>query len=153
MSSAAAKALYTVRYSRIHGRGVFAARTIRKGAEIIEYRGARMSYAEANRRPDSDPSNPYHTFLFELHDGNVIDAGVRGNAARWINHSCDPNCEPFEDDDGRVFICARRAIRAGEELTYDYALAMPGSLTRREREAYACRCGAGACRGTMLDPI
>jgi hypothetical protein len=50
----------------------------------------------------------------------VIDRGRRGNAARWINHSCAPNCSSFEDDDGRVFIEARRAIAAGEELTYDY---------------------------------
>ncbi|MGH8701187.1 MAG: SET domain-containing protein [Burkholderiales bacterium] len=141
---------YAVRYSPIHGRGVFALRTIRKGAAILEYRGERISYTQANRRPDSDPANPFHTFLFELHDGNVIDAGVRGNAARWINHCCDPNCEPFEDDAGRVFICARRTIRSGEELTYDYGLSLPGRPGRRARDAYRCRCGAGGCRGTML---
>jgi SET domain-containing protein len=83
---------YAVRHSPIHGRGVFATRTIRKGADIVEYRGRRISAEEADDLPDSDPRNPYHTFLFELNDGRVIDAGVRGNAARWINHSCDPNC-------------------------------------------------------------
>jgi SET domain-containing protein len=87
--------LYVVRYSLIHGRGVFARRTIRKGARIIEYRGERISLDEAERRPDSDPDNPYHTFLFELDDGRVIDAASRGNAARWINHSCAPNCTPI----------------------------------------------------------
>ena len=141
---------YVVRRSHIHGRGVFAARTIRKGTDIIEYRGERITMKEADRRPDSDPDNPYHTFLFELDDGRVIDADVRGNAARWINHSCAPNCEPYEDDDGRVFIAAKRTIRKGEELAYDYQLNIDGRVTKAMREAYACRCGAPRCRGTML---
>jgi SET domain-containing protein len=141
---------YVVRRSGIHGRGVFAARTIRKGTDIIEYRGERITMKEADRRPDSDPDNPYHTFLFELDDGHVIDAAVRGNAARWINHSCAPNCEPYEDDDGRVFIAAKRTIRKGEELAYDYRLNIDGRVTKAMREAYACRCGAPRCRGTML---
>jgi SET domain-containing protein len=143
---------YVVRRSRIHGRGVFATRTIRKGSDIIEYRGRRISIDEADNLPDSDPDNPFHTFLFELNDGRVIDAGVRGNAARWINHSCQPNCVPYEDDDGRVFIEAKRTIRAGEELSYDYRLNVPGRRTARMLADYACRCGAPRCRGTMLDP-
>ena len=105
---------------------------------------------EAVRRPDSDPDNPFHTFLFELNDGQLIDASVRGNAARWINHSCDPNCEPFEDDDGRVFIEARRTIRKGEELAYDYKLSLGGRITAKIRRDYGCHCGASGCRGTML---
>jgi SET domain-containing protein len=141
---------FKVRKSRIHGRGVFATRTIRKGSHIVEYRGERITMKEADRRPDSDPDNPYHTFLFELDDGHVIDAGVGGNAARWINHSCDPNCEPYEDDDGRIHIAARRTIRAGEELAYDYRLNLPGRITAKVKAAYACRCGARRCRGTML---
>jgi len=141
---------YVVRVSPIHGRGVFATRTIRKGADIIEYRGRRISMEAADDLPDSDPDNPFHTFLFELGDGRVIDAGVRGNAARWINHSCDPNCEPYEDEDCRVFIAARRTIRAGEELAYDYKLNVPGRRTARLVASYACRCGAARCRGTML---
>ena len=80
----------------------------------------------------------------------MIDAGRRGNAARWINHSCAPNCSSFEDDDGRVYIEARRAIAAGEELTYDYRLSIEGRITRRIRESYACRCGARRCRGSLL---
>ena len=142
---------YVVRHSPIHGRGVFARRTIRKGSRIIEYRGERISVDEAESRPDSDPSNPYHTFLFELHDGRVIDAGVRGNAARWINHSCAPNCVPIEDDDARVYIEAKRTIRAGEELSYDYQLSVAGRVTEKMKRGYACRCGARRCRGTMLE--
>jgi len=144
------KRAYIVRNSPIHGRGVFAARTIRKGADIIEYRGRRVSADEADDLPDSDPSNPFHTFLFELNDGRVIDAVRGGNAARWINHSCRPNCEPYEDDECRVYIAAKRTILAGEELSYDYKLNVPGRHTARLLANYACRCGAPRCRGTMV---
>ena len=104
---------YSVRHSAIHGRGVFAARNLRKGACILEYKGQRVSWPEALERPDSDPDNPYHTFFFSLDDGRVIDAAVRGNAARWINHSCAPNCETEEDDDGRV---SGSTHRTGQQL-------------------------------------
>ena len=141
---------YRVRNSAIHGRGVFAARTIRKGNVIVEYRGHRTTWEAVSERPDSDPQNPEHTFIFETSDGKVIDGGRRGNAARWINHSCAPNCKSFEDDEGRVFIEARRTIREGDELTYDYRLSLPGRITRKIRASYACRCGAPRCRGTLL---
>ena len=142
---------YSVRNSGIHGRGVFATRTIRKGTVIVEYRGRRTTWEAAIEQPDSDPSNPTHTFFFSLSDGRVIDAGRRGNAARWINHSCAPNCRTFEDDDGRVFIESRRKIHAGDELTYDYRLQVDERVTRKLRAEYACRCGAKRCRGTLLD--
>ena len=141
---------YVVRRSAIHGRGVFAAMEILRGTRIVEYKGKRTSWDDALARPDSDPDDPAHTFLFEIDDGRVIDARVRGNAARWINHSCTPNCVTHEHDGGRVFIEAKRRIRPGEELTYDYRLTIDGRLTRKERAQYACRCGTTKCRGTML---
>jgi SET domain-containing protein len=150
MATARPQKPYRVRNSVIHGRGVFAARAIRKGAVILEYRGERTTWEIVCERPDSDPDNPSHTFIFELSDGKVIDAAVRGNAARWINHSCAPNCKSYEDDDGRVYIEARRAIAPGEELTYDYRLSYDGRVTRKIREEYACRCGTKRCRGTLL---
>lgn len=140
---------YAVRNSAIHGRGVFATAEIGRGERIIEYKGERTSWAIALARDDSDPSDPAHTFLFETEDGHVIDASVGGNSARWINHSCAPNCVTHEDG-GRVYIAAKKKIRRGEELTYDYRLFVKGRLTRAERAAYACRCGATACRGTLL---
>jgi SET domain-containing protein len=103
---------------------VFAIRTIRKGAKILEYRGARLSESAADAQPIRDPANPHHTFLFQLSDGTIIDGGTRGNSARWINHSCQPNCESVEYDDGTLFIHARRTIHAGEELCYDYRIAV-----------------------------
>lgn len=141
---------WRVLQSPVHGRGVFAARTIRKGETVIEYRGKRMTWDEACEQPASDESDPYHTFLFSLDDGRVIDAAIGGNAARWINHSCAPNCETYEDDRGRVYVAARRKIRPGEELSYDYRLEIEGKVGKRMRKAYACRCGARRCRGTML---
>lgn len=141
---------YVVRPSPTHGRGVFATRTIRTGARIIEYQGKRLPREVADERPASDPKDTYHTLLFELADGTVIDAGLHGNAARWINHGCDPNCEAREFDNGRVFIYAKRTIRAGEELRYDYCLAYEGRLSQRARRAFACHCGAPRCRRTML---
>jgi len=89
--------------------------------------------------------------LFDLHDGTVIDARIRGNAARWINHLCDANCRTFEDEHGRVFIQAKRTIHPDEELCYDYRLIVKERLNKRERAIYACRCGARKCRGSLLD--
>ncbi len=151
MPQVKSKRAYAIRNSPTHGRGAFATRTIRKGAKIIEYRGKRSSYDEACQRPDSDATDPYHTLLFEVSDGSVIDAGIRGSPAKWINHSCAPNCEPIEHEGLRVFIHAKRTIHAGEELTYDYRLVYHGRLSKRARDGMACRCGSRRCRGTMLD--
>ncbi len=150
MPTKTAKKSYAVRGSAIHGRGVFATEVIRRGTPIIEYKGKRSSWEDAIARPDSDPDDPAHTFLFELDDGQVIDARIRGNAARWINHSCKPNCVTHEDEEGRVFIEAKRKIHPGDELTYDYRLTIDGKLTRKEKKQYVCRCGTKRCRGTLL---
>lgn len=147
---ASSRKLYVVRRSAIHGRGVFAAGPIAKGETVIEYKGERTSWDDAMERPDSDPDDPSHTFLFELDDGRVIDARVGGNAARWINHSCSPNCETYEDEDGRVFIQARKNIEPETELSYDYKLSVDGKLTKEERARFECRCGSPKCRGSLL---
>ncbi len=139
-----------VRTSGVHGRGVYAGRHLKKGERIIEYKGEVITWREADRRPPSDPDDPNHTFFFSLDDGrHVIDANVGGNAARWINHSCAPNCET-EEDDGRVFIEALRDIAAGEELFYDYGLVIDERITPTLKKQYRCLCGARDCRGTML---
>ncbi|MDR2173219.1 MAG: SET domain-containing protein-lysine N-methyltransferase [Burkholderiales bacterium] len=142
--------LYRVRNSRIHGRGVFAACEIKKGTSVIEYKGDRMTWDEALELPPSDPDNPTHTFFFELSDGNVIDGGSGNNAARWINHSCSPNCESFEDENDRVWIQAIRDISKGEELSYDYKLSVDGKLKKKELEDYICHCGSEKCRGYLI---
>ncbi len=141
--------LYRVRRSPIHGRGVFAARAIARGARIVEYRGVRISYDRACELYPVDEDEPRHTFLFEIDDDLVIDAGQRGNAARWINHSCAPNCEAV-DVDGRIYIEAVRDIAPGEELGYDYNITLAERHTATERRRWGCRCGAAGCRGTLL---
>jgi SET domain-containing protein len=140
-----------VRRSGVHGKGVFALQPIPKGDTIIEYTGELITWPVALKRHPHDPTDPHHTFFFHLDDAHVIDAGVGGNAARWINHACRPNCEADEQD-GRVFIKALRSIRPGEELSYDYGLTIDDRYTPKLKREYACRCGARDCRGTMLAP-
>lgn len=140
-----------VRGSHIHGRGVFAAHMIAAGTRIIEYKGERITEDEAQRRHGRDPENPHHTFFFSLEDGRLIDGDSGGNNARWINHACEPNCEAREEN-GRVFIYALRDIYPGEELGYDYGLIIEERHTPKVKQNYACRCGAPACRKTMLAP-
>lgn len=141
--------LFRVRRSRIHGRGVFAARRIRSGTRIIEYTGERVSHAEADRRYADRPETDNHTFLFTVDSRTVIDAGIDGNDARWINHSCNPNCETLIEN-GRVYIEAIRSIQPGEELSYDYQIQRERGDPEEIDEIFACRCGAPGCRGTML---
>lgn len=138
------------RDSGIHGCGVYATRSIRKGTRIIEYLGERITHAEADRRYERKGDDDGHTFLFIASQRTVIDAGVNGNAARFINHSCAPNCETVIES-GRVFIEAIRRIKPGEELGYDYQLTWDSTDDPVELALYACRCGAKRCRGTMLD--
>jgi SET domain-containing protein len=142
--------LVAARNSRIHGRGVYAIAPIKKGARIIEYLGDRISHAEADRRYENKGEDDGHTFLFIASSRTVIDAGVGGNDARFINHSCKPNCETVIEG-SRVFIDAIRSIKPGEELGYDYQLTWESTDDPAELALYSCRCGAKRCRGTMLD--
>lgn len=138
-------------HSRIHGKGVFAAKRIPKGTRVIEYLGDRISHAEADARYDDHDPSDNHTFLFIVDRKTVIDAGVGGNAARFINHSCDGNCESVIDK-GRVFIEATRIIEKGQELGYDYEIGREKDDPPNVDEIFACRCGSPKCRGTMLWP-
>ncbi|MFY9514498.1 MAG: SET domain-containing protein-lysine N-methyltransferase [Rubrivivax sp.] len=141
-----------VRRSGVHGKGVFALQAIAAGTRIIEYKGQIIGWPEALRRHPHNPAEPNHTFYFSLDCGDhVIDANVDGNAARWINHACDPNCQANEEE-GRVFIEALRDLQPGEELFYDYGLVIDERYTPQLKKDYACRCGAPNCRRTMLAP-
>ncbi len=149
--SSSSPALYQVKPSTLHGQGVFAARPIPAGHLIMEYCGRRISPEQADAQAAEDDADPCHTFFFSLSTGQVIDGGDGGNDARWINHSCDPNCQAEEDDNGlRVFIVALRDIVPGEELTFDYGLVIDEPMSAALREQYRCLCGAQNCRGTLL---
>lgn len=140
-----------VRRSGVHGKGVFALQALDAGERLIEYTGEIIDWPEALRRHPHDPSNPQHTFYFHIDPDRVIDANVGGNSARWINHSCAPNCEA-EVEGERVFIRSLRPIEVGEELFYDYGLMIDGPYTAALKADYPCWCGADACRGCLLTP-
>lgn len=140
-----------VRRSGVHGKGVFAVVDLAEGETLVEYRGEVVTWDEAQDRHPHDPANPNHTFFFHVDEDRVIDGGVNGNSARWINHSCDPNCEADERN-GRIFIQAIRNIAAGEELFYDYGLMIEERYTKKLKAEYPCWCGAASCRGTLLAP-
>jgi uncharacterized protein len=140
-----------VRRSGVHGKGVFALQDIAEGETLIEYVGEIISWDEAQDRHPHDPKDPNHTFYFHVNEDKVIDALHGGNSSRWINHSCDPNCEADEENE-RIFIKALRNIHAGEELNYDYGLIIDEPYTKKLKAEYPCWCGAKNCRGTLLSP-
>ena len=126
-----------IRSSDIHAAGCYTMRPIRKGVRLCEYDGQRMSKAAADTRYEDRPV----TYLFASTNDEVIDGF---GTAMFLNHSCDPNCETVQEEDGRVFVMAIRAIAAGEELTYEY------NLHDSDEDGQDCYCGTPACRNTML---
>ncbi len=133
--------------SRIEGTGVFAKRRIHRGARIIEYTGERV--AVAGLVAPAGGAGPSPVYTFHLNRTTVIDGGRGGNESRFINHSCDPNCEAYCFDD-RIYIYAMVDIPRGEELTFDYKLApMRGRRMNPGADEQICLCGAANCRGTM----
>lgn len=147
-----------VRRSPMHGNGVFAAKDLPAGTELIAYKGRLITPKQADHwYPDEMETG--HTFLFTLNDRWIIDANVGGNDARWINHSCAPNCIPFlhehptDPRKDRVIIETLRAVREGDELGYDYGISFDVRYTARLKRIWACRCGAPNCSGTLLVPV
>ncbi|MDH5233728.1 MAG: SET domain-containing protein-lysine N-methyltransferase [Gemmatimonadota bacterium] len=143
---------FEIRDSGIAGKGAFAIRPIAKGERVIEYVGERITHQEADRRYDDDSMDEHHTFLFTVSSRTVIDATSQGNESRYINHSCEPNCES-EIARGRIFIFALRDIAVGEELHYDYAYQRSGDETAKDEAQYRCRCGTRTCRGSIMEAM
>ncbi len=146
------------RKSSIHGNGVFAVAPLSKGERIIQYKGVLRTHEDVDAGDTGDVESG-HTFLFTLNDDYVLDANYGGNDARWMNHSCSPNCEAVieESEDGdprkdKVFIEAIRAIKPGEELVYNYGITLAERHTPRLKKIWECRCGSKKCTGTMLQP-
>ncbi|PJK12145.1 SET domain-containing protein-lysine N-methyltransferase [Lysobacteraceae bacterium NML95-0200] len=146
------------RQSAIHGNGVFATAAIAKGEYIVRYKGRLRSHAEVDA-DYGELEGSGHTFLFTLNDEYVIDANFDGNIARWINHSCSPNCEAilYEDEQGRrdrdkIRIHALRDIAPGEELSFNYGIVLQERHTPALKKLWACHCGAPHCTGTLLQP-
>lgn len=140
---------FAVRTSGIQGFGGFATQAIPAGTRIIEYAGERLTPAEAEARYPDTLGERHHTFLFAIDDEVVVDAAVNGNAARFLNHSCAPNCDAVIDD-GRIWIESIHDIEVGEELVYDYAYILEERHTPAAKKRFPCYCGAITCRGTIL---
>jgi hypothetical protein len=137
-----------VRGSKIHGRGMFASKVIPKGTRVIEYSGERITKAEGWRRELARQERGARggdgcIYIFELNTKVDIDGSVLWNTARYINHSCDPNCES-QVVRGRVWIVAIRDIAPGEELSYDYY------YDYDHYHEHPCRCGADNCAGYIV---
>ena len=137
-----------VKGSKIHGRGMFAVKDIPRGTRIIEYTGERITKAEGMRRElkrqaRAERGGDGCIYIFELNQGTDIDGRVLWNTARYINHSCAPNCES-QIVRGRVWIVALRRIREGEELSYDYY------YDYEHYREHPCRCGAKNCAGYIV---
>lgn len=146
------------RRSKIHGNGVIATARIRKGEDIVEYKGRIITHDEADAQYYGDVGSG-HTFLFTLNDEWIVDANVRGNIAKWINTGCDPNAIAFihsekkknpDPKKDRVIIEALRTIEPGEEVIYDYGFEFDVPYTKKLLKAWACKCGSPKCTGSML---
>ena len=144
---------FEIRPSPMQGLGAFATEAIPAGVRLIEYTGARLTPEEAEARYPDVPGERHHTYLFAIDadDGKevVVDAAVDGNEARFINHSCAPNCDAVVEH-CRIWIETLREIMPGEELAYDYAYMLEGRHTPAAKRRFPCHCGALTCRGTIL---
>ncbi|MEM1058597.1 MAG: SET domain-containing protein [Verrucomicrobiota bacterium] len=132
-----------VRDSPIEGNGLFARVKLPKWTCAMEYKGTIVPWEEREEEAGEK------TVLFEVDEDFVIDPRINGNEALYVNHSCDPNCETWQEEK-RVYIFTRKKIKAGEELTIDYGLSLGRKPTKKDRKAYACHCATKNCRGTML---
>lgn len=137
----------------MQGLGAFATEPIPAGVRLIEYTGERLTPEQAEVRYPDVPGERHHTFLFAIDDEDgtevVVDAAVGGNEARFINHSCAPNCDAIVEA-GRIWIETIRDIAPGEELAYDYAYVLEERHTPAAKRRFPCHCGAPTCRGTIL---
>jgi SET domain-containing protein len=140
---------FELRPSPIQGIGAFATQFIPAGTRLIEYVGERLTTQQADDRYPDDDGERHHTFLFAIDDDVVIDAAVEGNDARFINHSCGPNCDAVIDD-GRIWIETIRDVEPGEELAYDYRYILEERHSPAAKRRYPCSCGAPNCRKTIL---
>lgn len=147
--SSAHKPFWIVRNSSIHQRGVFAREDIPNEAPIIEYIGEKIDKAESERRglalmDEAGKTGGAAVYIFTLNETHDLDGGVDWNPARLINHSCNPNAEAFVHEDDTIWIYAKREIRKGEELTFNYGFDLD------TWEDHPCRCGSENCVGYIV---
>jgi SET domain-containing protein len=129
-----------IRSSSIHAAGCYTTRALRKGTRVCEYEGPRMTKEVADARY----ADRFVTYLFGYGEEDMVIDGF--GTPMFFNHSCSPNCES-EEVDGHIYISTLRAIKPGEELTYEYNLFDSDDATQD------CDCGSPNCRKTMFSPL
>ena len=143
--------MWKVKNSKIHGSGVFATMEIKKGTKIIEYVGEKIPRAEGDLRSEKrlkrylNSKTTGSVYIFELNSKYDIDGSVRYNKARYINHSCEPNCE-VEIKNGHIWIISRKQIKKNEELSYDYGY----DFDKEDYRDHKCKCGSKKCIGYII---
>tara|TARA_A100001015_G_C14894697_1_gene673916 strand:+ start:345 stop:842 length:498 start_codon:yes stop_codon:yes gene_type:complete len=143
--------MWKVKYSKVHGRGIFAKKNISKNTKIIQYVGDKITKSEGDRRSSKRIKNYLNSsvtgsvYIFELNSRYDIDGFVKWNKAKYINHSCEPNCE-VDIIDNEIWISSIKKIKAGEELTYDYGY----SFDKDDYKDHVCKCGSKNCIGFII---
>ena len=142
--------LYIRKNSKIHSSGLFAKTDIEKGSRIIEYRGLKITKAQSDKIADvhiaanQKKGTIGAVYIFTLNERYDINGKVSWNLAKYINHSCDPNCET-DIIRGKIWINAIKDIKKGEELTYDYGFSFD-----EDYKNYPCRCKSKNCCGYIV---
>ncbi len=143
--------MWRVNKSKVHGSGVFATQQIRKDTRIIEYIGEKISRSEGDKRSEKRIKKYIHSkktgsvYIFELNQRYDIDGSPKYNKARYINHSCSPNCE-VEISRGHIWISSIKNINIGEELSYDYGY----EFDKEDYKDHECKCGSKNCIGYII---
>ncbi len=143
--------MWKVKSSKIHGTGVFATRDIKKNTNIIEYIGEKIKKSEGDRRSERrikkylNSETTGSVYIFELNKKYDIDGSPLYNKARYINHSCDPNCE-VDIINNQIWISSIKKIKKGQELSYDYGY----EFEKNDFKDHVCKCGSSKCIGYII---
>ncbi len=143
--------MWKVKKSKVHGSGIFVTKNIKKNTKIIEYIGQKITKAEGDRRSEKrikkylDSRTDGSVYIFELNKKYDIDGTPKYNKARYINHSCDPNCE-VDIVDNKIWISSIKNIKKGDELSYDYGY----EFDPKDFNDHVCKCGAKKCIGFII---
>ena len=143
--------MWKVKKSKVHGSGVFATKDIKRNTRIIEYIGEKVLRSEGDKRSAKRIKDHLHSeetgsvYIFELNSKYDIDGSPEYNKARYINHSCNPNCE-VDIVDGKIWISSIKRISKGQELSYDYGY----EFDVDDYKDHICKCGAINCIGYII---
>ena len=143
--------MWKVKKSKVHGNGVFAKEDIKKNVKIIQYIGKKITKSEGDKRSERrikkylNSKETGSVYIFELNKKYDIDGSYLYNKARYINHSCSPNCE-VEIKKGEIWIKSIKNIKKGEELSYDYGY----EFDKEDYMDHICKCGTSKCIGYII---